>query len=72
VQREFAPGEIVRPKSGGPIMKVDRYGEFNLVHCLWLDAKQRPQSRPFIEENLEKLPFPSSQDFSDRGMKEMK
>ncbi len=54
------------------MMKVDRYGEFNLVHCLWLDEKQRPQSRQFIEDNLEKLPFPIPQESSGRGIKEKK
>jgi uncharacterized protein YodC (DUF2158 family) len=72
VQRKFAAGDTVRPKNGGPIMKVDRYGEFDLVHCLWLDEKKRPQCRPFIEDNLDKLPFPSPQDSSGRGIKEKK
>ena len=72
MQRKFALGETVRPKSGGPTMKVDRYGEFNLVHCLWLDEKKHPQSRPYIEDNLEKLPFPSPPDSSGRGIKEKK
>jgi uncharacterized protein YodC (DUF2158 family) len=69
MQRSFAPGDTVRPKSGGPIMRVDRYGEFNLVHCLWLDEKGQPQSKPFLEENLEKLSFPSPQDSSSRQIK---
>ena len=64
MQRNFAPGDTVRPKSGGPIMRVDRYGEFNLVHCLWFDEKRQPQSKPFVEENLEKLPIHSPQDSS--------
>ena len=72
MQRNFAPGDTVRPKSGGPIMRVDRYGEFNLVHCLWFDEKRQPQSKPFVEDNLEKLPFPSSQDSSGQRIKEKK
>jgi len=70
MQRNFAPGDTVRPKSGGPIIKVDRYGEFNLVQCLWFDEKKQPQSRAFIEDNLEKLPFPSPQDSSRGPIKE--
>jgi uncharacterized protein YodC (DUF2158 family) len=67
VQRKFAPGDAVRPKGGGPIMKVDRYGEFDLVHCLWIDENKHPQSRPFTEDALEKLSFPSPQESFNRG-----
>jgi uncharacterized protein YodC (DUF2158 family) len=53
--RKFIPGELVRPKQGGPIMSVDCYGDFDLVHCVWLDAKHNPQSKPFLESRLEKI-----------------
>jgi uncharacterized protein YodC (DUF2158 family) len=58
-QKKFTAGDIVRPKGGGPTMMVDHYGEFDLVHCLWMDNKDNPQSKPFKEEMLEKVPFPS-------------
>ena len=70
VQRKFAPSDAVRPKGGGPIMKVDRYGEFDLVHCVWIDENEHPQSKPFTEDILEKLPFPSPQDSSRGPIKE--
>jgi uncharacterized protein YodC (DUF2158 family) len=59
MQRNYSPGDTVRHKSGGPIMKVDRYGEFDLVHCLWFDEKSQPQIRQFTEDDLEKVPLPS-------------
>jgi uncharacterized protein YodC (DUF2158 family) len=52
----FAPGELVRPKRGGPPMRVDHYGDFDLVHCTWLDEKHSPQSKPFPENWLENIP----------------
>jgi uncharacterized protein YodC (DUF2158 family) len=58
-QKKFAPGDMVRPRGGGPSMTVDHYGEFDLVYCWWLDKKDYPQSKPFREEMLEKLPSPS-------------
>jgi uncharacterized protein YodC (DUF2158 family) len=58
-QRKFAVGDTVRPRGGGPSMIVDSYGEFDLVHCWWLDKKNNPQSRPFPEEMLEKVAAPS-------------
>ena len=53
--RKFAPGELVRPKRGGPAMRVDHYGDFDFVHCTWLDEKSNPQSKPFPESWLEKI-----------------
>jgi hypothetical protein len=41
-------------------MKVDSYGDFDLVNCVWLDAKHNPQSKPFLETRLEKIPFGSN------------
>jgi uncharacterized protein YodC (DUF2158 family) len=58
-QRKFSPGDIVRPRGGGPSMIVDAYGEFDLVQCWWIDKKNNPQNKPFQEEMLEKVPFPS-------------
>lgn len=58
--RMFIPGELVRPRQGGPTMKVDSYGDFDLVNCVWLDAKHNPQSKPFLETRLEKIPFGSN------------
>jgi len=53
--KRFASGELVRPKRGGPAMKVDHYGDFDFVHCIWLDEKRNPQSKPFPENWLEKI-----------------
>jgi len=62
--RKFAPGQFVRPKRGGPAMRVDHYGDFDLVHCIWLDKKRNPQSKPFPEPWLEEIPS-SNQGVSD-------
>ena len=62
--KKFAPGELVRPKRGGPAMKVDRYGDFDFVYCVWLDKKNNPQSKPILENSLEKIPL-SNQSTSD-------
>jgi uncharacterized protein YodC (DUF2158 family) len=59
-QRKYAIGDKVHPRGGGPSMMVDHYGEFDLVYCWWLDKKNNPQCKPFREEILEKLPFPSA------------
>jgi uncharacterized protein YodC (DUF2158 family) len=63
--RKFTPGELVRPKQGGPAMRVDRYGDFDLVHCIWLDEKHGQQSKPFLENMLDRISFSSNQNSSD-------
>ncbi len=45
--RKFVPGELVRPRQGGPTMKVDSYGDFDLVNCVWLDAKHNLKASRF-------------------------
>ena len=35
----FAPGDVVRLKSGGPVMTVESLsGEGNSVHCFWFQG----------------------------------
>jgi len=62
--KRFASGEFVRPKRGGPAMTVDHYGDFDFVHCTWLDEKRNPQSKPFPENWLERIRFTSNQNSS--------
>ena len=58
--RKFVPGELVRPRQGGPTMKVDSYGDFDLGQLRLVRRKTQPQSKPFLETRLEKIPFGSN------------
>ena len=49
---QFKPGQVVRLKSGGPIMTVEGDDMAGRVICTWFDEKNKPQSRGFAAESL--------------------
>lgn len=52
----FKPGDLVRLKSGGPVMTVDRVTPYG-VHALWFAYGQSHDER-FQAEALEPAPGP--------------
>jgi uncharacterized protein YodC (DUF2158 family) len=63
---EFKPGDLVRVKSGGPIMTVEQVGKTAMlqeeaVWCVWFEkvgAKQVAQKETFSPVVLEKAEKP--------------
>ena len=54
--QEFNPGDLVRVKSGGPLMTVARYREdLGKYECTWMDAKEVPCTGYFYASVLEKV-----------------
>jgi uncharacterized protein YodC (DUF2158 family) len=59
-EKKFNEGDLVKLKSGGPVMTVDHYyleplgGESSSrVFCKWFDDKNNPQTGWFDEGALE-------------------
>lgn len=55
---EFAPGDVVRVKSGGPSMTVVEVGDYlgqRKAWCEWFDEKNKPQKETFSVHALEKV-----------------
>lgn len=51
---EFKPGDLVRLKSGGPVMTVSEWDEdYEQFTCDWFDDKKQPQQRRFPATSLE-------------------
>lgn len=53
--KRFNIGDVVRLKSGGPLMTVtDCYTEYTKTHvlCTWFTEERKPQSYDFIEAML--------------------
>jgi uncharacterized protein YodC (DUF2158 family) len=63
---EFKPGDLVRVKSGGPLMTVEQVGitamlQEPAVWCVWFEKvgnKQVPQKETFSPNVLEKAEKP--------------
>jgi uncharacterized protein YodC (DUF2158 family) len=51
-QPSFVPGALVRLKSGGPVMTVERVHESGVVVCLWHDERgtQTYSYQPWVLE----------------------
>ena len=68
---EFLPGELVRLKSGGPTMTVEKSGKTAMfdedgVWVVWFEkvgTKQIVQRETFAPSLLEKVPPPSTESF---------
>ncbi len=55
---EFAPGDVVMLKSGGPVMTAGKSGDYNgeqKVFCEWFDDKQVRQTGTFPPYMLKKV-----------------
>lgn len=50
-KQEFAPGDVVRLKSGGPAMTIERIGRDRCI-CKWFDADLRLHSEVIEAVNL--------------------
>jgi uncharacterized protein YodC (DUF2158 family) len=56
---EIKIGDVVRLKSGGPSMTVNKKGDFSPlgpnpgVHCVWFDNKRNKQDDTFHEDTVE-------------------
>ena len=65
---EFKPGDLVRVKSGGPLMTVEKVGitamlEEQAVWCVWFEKvgnKQIAQEKSFSPVVLEKAEKPNT------------
>lgn len=58
MSQAFAPGTVVRLKSGGPKMTVVDHGKYNYnsyesYKCKWFDEKNKLTEDTFREEELE-------------------
>ncbi|MGE6292203.1 YodC family protein [Aeromonas media] len=51
---DFKVGDVVKLKSGGPDMTVNRIEEVNRFRCIWFLADGTPQTGVFAPEGLEK------------------
>lgn len=55
---DFKKGDIVRLKSGGPEMTIEKIGQYNTsqekAQCTWFDDKEL-KSHIFVLESLEKI-----------------
>ena len=55
MERVFQDGDVVRLKSGGPLMTVVSFGQYSgtaKYKCEWFDAKHALTSGLFIEASL--------------------
>ena len=51
MSEQFKPGDVVRLKSGGPMMTVAHVGD-DEIYCEWFDDKKEPQGRGFSPVSL--------------------
>lgn len=67
----FNPGDRVQLRSGGPVMIVQKYPlkhsvlfgwyvDDKTVECTWYDTEKGFQKRHFLQRNLVKSPYESS------------
>jgi uncharacterized protein YodC (DUF2158 family) len=60
MEKIFTIGDVVKLKSGGPVMTVDSFDENNSrVWCIWFDEKKTMQTAKFVQESLTKYTPPS-------------
>lgn len=52
---QFKPGDLVRLKSGGPIMTVRRFNTRENWICDWFDSKGEHQMKEFRGDQLENV-----------------
>lgn len=52
-EKRFNEGDMVRLKSGGPLMAVSCYTEDGRVFCIWFDESKIYNSKGFEEDTLE-------------------
>lgn len=54
---QFQPGNVVRLKSGGPLMTVEQVGQDaagrDRVWCKWFDKNSNPQTETFPPETIQ-------------------
>ena len=64
LESDFVPGDLVKLKSGGPVMTVKRFYNWKAadaipteygVHCDWIDAEGHPHRHAFYPEQLSKV-----------------
>ena len=56
----FNPGDVVRLKSGGPIMTVDKDNGAGKLWCIWfVSGTEEPKSSLFPPDTLEKVTLPN-------------
>ncbi len=49
----FQIGDVVRLKSGGPLMTITQWSDSGWIICKWF-ADQKPETGSFPRESLEK------------------
>ena len=52
---DFKKGDLVRLRSGGPVMTVHSADYSDTIQCTWFDAKQARQLQSFDQETLDKF-----------------
>lgn len=52
---QFQVGDVVRLKSGGPAMTVQRLEHDDTVSCVWF-LEGKPEERFFVTSTLQKVP----------------
>lgn len=51
MSNEYQKGDLVRLKSGGPLMTVESIEE-DQVYCVWFDEEDKPQGDDFHPDQL--------------------